>query len=118
MRTIRYWPRFLGRDNTMHSFNRISRGEPPNLSLKLQPPSEEQSRSKEIVTHAEKKMQNTQRLNALTASARTRQSRCPKSWLCDLLKQWQLKHRQPNTLLSKSVFRERVLSGSACTHQS
>ena len=36
MRTIRYWPRFLGRDNTMHSWQSHQSGRTPNLSLKLQ----------------------------------------------------------------------------------
>ena len=34
------WPRFLGRDNTMHSWQSHQSGRTPNLSLKLQPPSE------------------------------------------------------------------------------
>ena len=51
MRIIRYWPRFLGRDNTGTARNRISRGTPPNLSLQLQPHFWQQSHSKEFVTN-------------------------------------------------------------------
>ena len=40
MRTIRYWPRFLGRDNTMHSWQSHQSGRTPNPSFKLQPPSD------------------------------------------------------------------------------
>ena len=39
---------------SMDNCNSISRGRTPTLSLKLQPPSEEQSRPNELVTHAEK----------------------------------------------------------------
>ena len=34
MRTIRYWPRFLGRDNTMHSWQSHQSGRTPNLCEK------------------------------------------------------------------------------------
>ena len=34
------WPRFLGRDNTMHRWQSHQSGRTPNLSLKLQPPSD------------------------------------------------------------------------------
>ena len=39
---------------SMDNCNTISRGRTPTLSLKLQPPSEQQSRPSELVTHAEK----------------------------------------------------------------